>query len=156
MTPHAPDARGHIDISVPSSEAYELVSDPGKLAALAEEYRGHRWLGGATEAAVGEKFVGRNKNKMMRWTTVCTITDADPGKRFAFEVTAGPLKVARWQYDFEETTGGCRVVESTWDRRAGWFRVLAGPLTGVRDRTAHNQRNIDSTLRRMREHLERR
>jgi hypothetical protein len=34
-------------------------------------------------------------------------------------------------------------------RRPSWFRPLANLFTGVRDRTRHNQRNMEQTLRRL-------
>ncbi|MGH3451638.1 MAG: SRPBCC family protein [Haloechinothrix sp.] len=150
-----PDATGQIDIAARPEYVYTLVSDPGVLAGLAAEYRGHRWLGGATQAAVGARFLGRNKNGFQRWMTVATITDAEDGARFAFDVTAGPIRSSRWQYDIEATDAGCRVTESTWDRRPGWLRTTAPLITGVKDRAAHNQRNIEATLRALKERAER-
>lgn len=140
-----PDAQGRIEIAAPPERVYALVSNPAALAGFAAEYRGHRWLDGATEAAVGARFVGRNENGLQRWITVATITDADPGRRFAFDVTAGPIKFARWQYDIEATEQGCRVAEKTWDRRSALLRKAAPLISGVKDRVAHNQRNIETT-----------
>ena len=36
---------------------------------------------------------------------------------FEFAVTSGPLAVATWRYEFEETDAGCRVTESWVDQR---------------------------------------
>ena len=36
---------------------------------------------------------------------------------FEFAVTSGPLAVATWRYEFEETEAGCRVTESWVDQR---------------------------------------
>jgi hypothetical protein len=75
------------------------------------------------------------------------VTDADPGRRFAFDVVSvARIPVSRWQYDIEPTDGGCRVEERTWDRRPSWFRPLTVLFTGVRDRAECNQRNIEQTL----------
>jgi Polyketide cyclase / dehydrase and lipid transport len=125
---------------------YDLVSDPGALAELADEYVGHRWLGGAEGAAVGARFRDRNASGLRRWSTVATVTDADAGRCFAFEVTVLGIPVSRWQYDIEPAGPGCAVVESTWDRRPGWSRSPSGLATGVRQRVDRNRANIEATL----------
>ena len=67
----------------------------------------------------GAVFVGQNENSGRRWTTKCTVTDAEPGRVFAFDVRHTVVPIARWQYDIVAADGGCRVTESTWDRRPG-------------------------------------
>jgi len=147
---NAPDATGRIEIDAAPEAVYSLVSDPEKLAGLAEEYAGHRWVGGASRPAVGAKFRGRNRRGVRRWSTLSTITDADPGRRFGFEVTSfAGLPVARWQYDFEPAPDGCVVVESMWERRPGWFKVATSAVTGVWDREQANTANIAATLARL-------
>ncbi|MBK1784696.1 SRPBCC family protein [Prauserella cavernicola] len=143
-----PTARAEIEIDARPEDVYALVSDPGVLAELAGEYTEHRWLGEARGARPGARFVGRNRNGSRRWSTVATITHADEGSRFAFDVAFGLIQVSRWQYDLEPTERGCRVVESTWNRSPQWFRMLVGPFIGVRpdERDVRNQRNIEATL----------
>ncbi|WAL63176.1 SRPBCC family protein [Amycolatopsis cynarae] len=150
-----PDATGRIAVSASAERVYELVSDPGALAGCAEEYSGYRWLGGATSAGVGARFRGTNKRGLRRWNTVSTITDAVPGKRFAFEVSSFGIPVSRWQYDLEPDGDGCVVVESTWDRRPAWFRSPSSLVTGVWQRADHNRANIEATLRRLKSAAER-
>ncbi|WP_410660218.1 SRPBCC family protein [Amycolatopsis sp. lyj-112] len=145
-----PSATGKIAIVAPPEKVYALVSDPGALAGMAEEYEGHRWVGDADGAVVGAKFRGRNRRGLRRWSTLSTITDADEGKRFAFEVTTvAGLPVARWQYDIEASDGGCVAVESTWDRRPGWLRGPTSLFTGVWQRDDANRANIAATLSRL-------
>lgn len=151
----APSATGRIEIAAPAEAVYALVSDPGKLADVAEEYHGHRWVGGASGPAVGAKFKGRNRRGFRRWSTLSTITDADPGRRFGFEVTSvAGLPVSRWQYDFEPAGDGCVVVESMWERRPAWFRVPTSTVTGVWNRDEANAANIATTLARLKRAVE--
>ncbi|NIJ15013.1 hypothetical protein FHU38_005421 [Saccharomonospora amisosensis] len=150
----SPDATGQIEIQAPAEKVYELLNDPGVLAELSGEYSGYKWLGQVRSAWPGARFRGYNRNGPRRWSTVATITDAEDGKRFAFDVSAGPLAISRWQYDIEQTDNGCLVTESTWDRRAGWLRTLTGPISGVRDRASANERNIAATLRGLKERVE--
>src|SRR5205807_6485548 len=105
----------------------------------------------------GAVFAGHNRNGGKRWTTKCTVTDAEPGRTFAFEVRHTVFPIARWQYDITDlagSDGGCRVTESTWDRRPGWFGKLAGRATGVTDRTAANTKHIELTLQRLKQRAE--
>lgn len=146
----APDASGRIEIDAAPETVYALVSDPGALAGLAEEYAGHGWVGGASGPAVGARFRGRNRRGFRRWSTLSTITDAEPGRRFGFEVTSvAGLPVARWQYNFERAGDGCLVVESMWERRPAWFKVPTSTVTGVWNRDETNAANIAATLARL-------
>jgi hypothetical protein len=149
-----PSATGQIEILAAPEKVYALVSDPGSLAGLAEEYTGHRWLGGVSAAEVGARFRGRNKRRFRRWSTLSTITDAVEGKRFAFDVTSLGFPVARWQYDIEPAGGGCVVTESTWDRRPGWFKGPTSAATGVWRRDELNRANIEATLHRLKAKVE--
>ncbi|MFD9894940.1 SRPBCC family protein [Amycolatopsis sp. NPDC059027] len=145
-----PTATGLIEIGASPDRVYDLVSDPGKLAGLAEEYSGHQWLGGASAAAVGARFRGNNRRGPRRWSTIATITDADPGKRFAFDVTFLGLPISRWQYDIEqEAADRCVVTESTWERRPGWLKLPTSTATGVWRRAEANRANIAATLARL-------
>ncbi|MGQ0838448.1 SRPBCC family protein [Actinokineospora sp.] len=148
-----PDAHAQVEVEAPADRVYTLVSDLPGLAGLAEEFGGGSWLGGAVAARVGARFRGVNRRGIRRWTTVSTVTDAGPG-RFAFEVRSLGLPVSRWQYDIEPTETGCRVTESAWDRRPGWFRPITVLATGVTDRPAENQRNIERTLARLKQAAE--
>nr|WP_092530395.1 SRPBCC family protein [Amycolatopsis arida] len=149
-----PSASGTIEIGASADEVYRIVSDPGAMADLADEYSSFRWLGDASTPRVGARFRGRNRRGARRWSTVATITDAEPGVRFAFDVTFARLPVSRWQYDIRSTSDGCGVTESTWERRPAWLKVLTSTATGVWRRAEQNQHNITTTLRRLKERVE--
>ncbi len=132
---------------------YGLITDLPTLASLAEEAVAMEWRKGDA-VRPGAVFVGHNENGGRRWTTKCTVTDAEPGRVFAFDVRHTVVPIARWQYDLVPADGGCRVTESTWDRRPGWFRKLAGKATGVPDRAAANTEHIQLTLLRLKQRAE--
>jgi hypothetical protein len=150
----APSASGRIEVDASPAQVYALVSDPGVLAELSDEYTGHRWLGGASGPAAGARFRGSNKNGFRRWSTLSTVTDADEGSRFAFDVRSFGQPVARWQYDIEPDGDGCVVTEQTWERRSRWFKVVSSFATGVWRRDESNQASIDETLRRLKAKVE--
>src|SRR5690242_3279115 len=153
--PDAPTAAGEIAVAADTRAVYALLTDLGVLGELADETVAMRWISGSS-ARPGSVFRGRNRNGWRRWSTTCTVTDAEPGRVFAFDVHHSPprVPVSRWQYDIAATEGGCVVTESTWDRRPAWFRVPAQLATGVRDRSGANAAHIATTLQRLKARAE--
>ena len=148
-----PSAHASVTIAASCADVYALLTDLPTMAALAEETHAMQWRKGDA-AAPGAVFTGRNTNAGKSWTTRCTVTHAEPGRVFAFDVKSAIVPVAHWRYDIEPVDGGCRVTEQTWDRRPGWFRVPAGMATGVKDRAGENAKNIEQTLRRLKARAE--
>ncbi|OBG33411.1 SRPBCC family protein [Mycobacterium sp. E3198] len=148
-----PCVTASVQIDAPPEVVYGLITDLPTLASLAEEAVAMEWCKGDA-VRPGAVFVGHNENGRRRWSTKCTITDAEQGQVFAFDVRHTVFPIARWQYDIAPSDGGCRVTESTWDRRPGWFRKLAGRATGVTDRVAANTEHIQLTLQRLKQRAE--
>lgn len=146
-------------MSDPVEVTREVAASPERLYAMAAglermgewspENVGGEWLGGATEARVGARFRGRNRRGRRSWNSLVTVLEAEPGRRFAFRSSLGPVNIARWSYDFEAVPTGCRVTESWVDLRPRWFVPVARLATGVRDRTTHNRRGMEQTLERL-------
>jgi hypothetical protein len=149
----AASAAAEVTINADAETVYQLITDLPTLASLAEEAQAMEWRTGDA-ARPGAVFKGHNRNGMHRWSTTCTVTDAEPGRTFAFDVRYLGLPIARWRYDIAATEGGCRVTERTWDRRPGWFAKTAWVGTGVKDRDAANSEHIKATLQRLKEHAE--
>jgi uncharacterized protein YndB with AHSA1/START domain len=150
-----PIATGQVTIKASPDQVYELISDPTRMVNFAEEVFRVRWIKGADKAAVGARFKGSNRNGWRRWVTTCTVTEAEPGRRFVYEVST-PFKVpiSRWEYDLRQTEDGCTVTESSWLRVPQWFIPFAIFITGEPDRPGVNNANIATTLRRLKEHVE--
>jgi hypothetical protein len=147
-------AEGAVTISADCAHVYALLTDLPTMAALAAEVQEMEWYKGGT-ATPGAAFKGRNDNAGKKWTTTCTVTDAEPGRVFAFDVkTARIVPIAHWRYDIEPVEGGCTVTERTWDRRPGWIRKPAAMSTGVSDRTGANVEHIRQTLERLKARAE--
>jgi uncharacterized protein YndB with AHSA1/START domain len=155
MSEPAPaSAQAEVTIDADPDAVYRLITDLPTLASLAEEAEAMQWRKGDA-ARPGAVFRGHNRNGSRTWSTICTVTDAEPGRVFAFDVRSAVIPVAHWRYDIASTAdGACRVTESTWDRRPGWFRIPAGWATGVKDRTAANSEHICRTLQRLKEKAE--
>jgi hypothetical protein len=138
-----------IHIEAPAEKLYEMVSDVTRMGEWSPENLGGDWIDGATAAAVGVRFKGRNKRKQ-RWTTTCRITAADPGREFAFEVGGGDTV---WRYRFEPDGSGTKVTESYEIVKppGAFMRFLTKIGTGVSwaDRPAQLQESMDQTLERL-------
>lgn len=134
------------EIAADPGVVWRLVSDVTRMGQWSPETTSCRWLGDATGPAVGAKFKGSNRHGFRRWSTACTVTAAEPGKSFSFDVDYGPLAISTWDYRFESTATGSTVVESWTDRRPSWMRLLSAPVMGVADRGGHNRRGMESTL----------
>jgi len=152
-TKSEPSATVTVDVAADPDAVYALITDLDTMTQLAEETATMRWCTGSS-AKVGAVFKGTNRNGWRRWTTSCTVTDAEPGRRFAFEVRHTVVPISRWQYDIEASEAGCRVTESTWDRRPGWFKRPAGLFTGVMNRAGANAAHIEATLQRLKARAE--
>ena len=125
---------------------YDLVSDLPRMGEWSPENTGGRWVGAATGPAPGARFKGTNKNNGRRWSTTVTVVEATPGQAFVFDVTFGPLAVARWSYRIAPSDGGCDVTEMWEDRRTGVMNTLGALGSGVRDRRTFTETSIRTTL----------
>lgn len=148
MTNSQPSATSTVEISAAPATVYGLITDLDAMTEIAEETAKMRWAKGDC-AAPGAVFKGTNRNGWRRWTTKCTITDAEPGAKFAFNVSHTGVPISRWQYEIAASGDGCTVTESTWDRRPGWYKTPAGLVTGVMNRQGANADHIQATLQRL-------
>ena len=135
------------EIEAPAEEVWAMVSDVSRMGEWSPEATGAKWLKGATGPAVGARFTGRNQAGWRRWSTAGEVVECEPGRCFAFDVSAGPFKVATWSYRFEPTATGCKVTEQWDDRRTGSLMAILGKLaSGVGDRATHNRAGMEETL----------
>lgn len=126
---------------------YKLVSDVPRMGEWSPETRSCRWLDGASGPVVGARFRGINARGPLRWSTTCTVTAADPGRRFEFTVHYGPAPISVWSYTFEPTPDGCVVTESWVDKRPLWMKLASPGVMGIVDRGKHNSVTMAATLK---------
>lgn len=154
-----------IDIAVDPATAYAAVSDIRQMGRWSPENKGGVVKGEFEQAYVGMRFIGDNKRGPVRWKTECVVTDADPGRRFAFDVVKYgfgrpilPVKIATWTYDFEPSAGGTRVTETWADGRTGWpdFATrIFDPIATRKPSFAEFQKaNLERTLANLKRELE--
>jgi hypothetical protein len=119
-----------VKIEAPADTLYGLVSDVTNMGRWSPETIRAEWVGSASGPTVGAQFKGWNKRGFVRWATTCTVTKAEPGQEFQFEVKQSG---ARWGYRFQADGDGTLVTESREDARprpaiAKFFsKVALGP-----------------------------
>ena len=154
-----------ITVNVAPEVVYDAVSDVTQMGRWSPENRGARVADPQQAAYVGMRFVGANKRGPISWETGCTVSAAERGVRFAFDVNRYgtgrlmiPVNVASWAYDFEAVDGGTRVTETWHDRRRGWpngaVRVFDPLATRKESFAAFQRGNIARTLRKLKAELE--
>lgn len=134
------------DIAAPADKVWALISDVTRVGEWSPETTACKWLGDAKGPAVGARFAGTNRIGKKAWTTGCTVVECVPGASFAFEVKAGPFKIARWSYRIIPDGDSCSVTETWTDRRGPLATKLGKPVSGVSDRATHNREGMQATL----------
>ena len=137
----------HIDAS--PERVWELIGDPARMGEWSPECRRVTWLGGVTAPAVGARFKGYNRIGRRRWSTVGTVAVYEPGREVAWDVSVGPLAVARWGYRLAPADGGCTLTETFADRRGPLIHVIGTAVRGVGDTETHNRAGMAATLERV-------
>ena len=93
MTNPQPSATSTVEVKAAPATVYALITDLDAMSQIAEETARMRWSKG-NAAAPGAVFKGTNRRGWRRWTTKCTVTDAEPGEQFAFNVSHAGVPVA--------------------------------------------------------------
>jgi ligand-binding SRPBCC domain-containing protein len=143
-------------IDAPPGRVWQFISDPTAMTGLTEECVGMAWTGGHSRPAVGARFRGRNRSGWHRWSTSCTIVAYQPGSEIAWDVSSGPLPVARWSYRLEAgDEEGTTVVRETFEDRRGTIIRIVGPMVrGTSDAEGRNRANMTATLDRLKARAE--
>ncbi len=122
--------KAQVHIKAPPERVYELVSDVTRMGEWSPECYRCLWLGGARGPVAGARFKGYNRRGWVRWSTTCTVTEAEPGRAFAFETHSVPFKgvQSRWRYQMEPSDDGTLLTESfqvLW-----YFRIVVRLVFG--------------------------
>ncbi|HEY3557895.1 MAG TPA: SRPBCC family protein [Kribbella sp.] len=136
-----PDLTETLPVRAPVDAVYALVADLPRMNEWSPECTRVTWT------SAGTRFVGHNRAGFVRWFTFGKVVAAEPGRRFAFEITFGPIPISLWDYEFTATAGGCEVTESWTDHRPRLLKRLFRPLFG--DRIPRNVHGIHTTLTRL-------
>ena len=138
-----------VHMSAPADKVWDLVSDVTKIGLYSPETFEAEWLDGATGPAVGAKFRGhvkRNGRGPVYWT-VCTVSECEAGKAFAFTVDAAGETVNTWRYAMAPAGDGTDVTESYQLSNRLPMRLYWLAFGRLRAKT--NERGMRQTLERI-------
>jgi uncharacterized protein YndB with AHSA1/START domain len=92
---------------------WELVSDISLMPGMSHELDSIEWLDGATEAAVGARFVGHSKHEALgEWATTSQVIECEPERVIAWAVEDAANPTAIWRFRLEPKDGGTEL--SQW------------------------------------------
>lgn len=129
---------------------WAVLADVTRVGEWSHECRGAEWLDGATTAAPGVRFRGRNRaGALVRWARVCVIREVDAPRELVWE-TVGPPPMrdaSLWRVRLEPVDGGTRIrQEFRILSMAAWAdRLVAALIPAHRDRIAA----LEADLRRL-------
>ncbi|WP_051942724.1 SRPBCC family protein [Streptacidiphilus rugosus] len=143
------------EIAATPDAVWAAVADVTRMGEWSPECTGAVWRGEPAGPVVGARFQGRNRKGAVRWSTMCRIVEAEPGRAFAWDVDWG-VPIARWTFRITPgADGGATVVEQSWQDRRG--RVIAW-LTEAALRTGRrvdwNETTMTATLAALKRSLE--
>lgn len=104
-----------ITVSATPAEVYDHLTDLAKLADLSPENVRCELHKDSDDVTVGARFRGYNKAGDYEWHADCVVTEADPGRSFAFEVPPGFEHATTWRYDLAASDDGGTVVTESFD-----------------------------------------
>jgi uncharacterized protein YndB with AHSA1/START domain len=106
-------------IDAPAESLYRLITDVTATGDRSEECIRAEWLDDASrEAVVGARFRGHNRSRLVRWSRVCEVIEADPARAFAFRTVPERFDPSRrdsttWRYELVPD-GGRTVVRHSY------------------------------------------
>jgi hypothetical protein len=113
----------HIDAD--PDAVYAHIADVTRTGERSDECWSCNWLPGAPPGTVGARFRGRNRSGLARWSRVCEVVEADPGRAFAFRTVPERFDPTRadsttWSYRLDPDGTGTTVTHA--------YRITKRPL----------------------------
>lgn len=109
-----------VTVDADVEEVWAVVRDVTRVGEWSHECVGATWLGGASAAAPGARFRGRNRAGVFRWGRVCEIVSAEPYELAWRTVpTVAYPDSSEWRITLEAVEGGTVISQR--------FEVLRAP-----------------------------
>lgn len=150
-----PDLEHSVEIEASPDAVWALVSDVTRTPEWSPVVRRIEWLDGGDRARPGARFKGHNRFNGFRWSRECEVSEAEPGRVFAFS-TFGKQgeEQTRWRYAIEPEADGSRVTLAyeivTTPRWVRFLRKLPG---GKSTNERQARQNLEESLQRLRDLL---
>ncbi len=114
-----PTTEAELLIEASPSVVWRLVCDIQTPADFSSEFQGGQWLDGASCAALGARFRGRNFHDARgSWETESTICEFEPERLFGWAVGDADKPAAQWRFSLEPEGSGTRIRQ--------WMRMGPG------------------------------
>jgi uncharacterized protein YndB with AHSA1/START domain len=106
--------RAEVIADAPVEAVWRVVADVTRTGEWSHECLQVSWLGGATAAAPGARFRGRNRAGWLRWSRICEVLAVDPPRQIAWRTISTPLFVdsSDWRITLEPAGAGTRIVQT--------------------------------------------
>lgn len=141
-----------IEITATPEQVYDLVSDIPRMGEWSPECYQCTWTKGASGPAIGARFKAKNKGgRGPSWFNTPVVTEAEPGRTFAFNRSGPGIGSYTWRYYIETTPTGTKLTESFAAERPlgtamNWITLK---WTGSADRDADLRSGMLTTLSRI-------
>lgn len=116
--------RTEVIVDAPVEAVWRVITDVTRTREWSHECRQVAWLHGATQAAPGVRFRGRNRSGLLRWSRVCEVIEVDTPREIAWRTiptTAFPDST-EWRIALEPAGSGTRIVQTYQVTRCpGWY-----------------------------------
>lgn len=101
-----------IKVAAAPERVWGLLADVTRMGEWSPVCNRCEWADGAVGPEVGARFVGHNRQGIVRWSRTCEVTASDPGRDFAFRTFFEGVESTRWRYQLEPASTGTLVTES--------------------------------------------
>lgn len=102
-----------IHIDAPPEPVWALLADVERMGEWSPECYRVEWLDGArSPAKVGARFRGWNRFGMLRWSMLCRVTSAEPGRELSWTTVDHGKDETTWSYRLTPSANGVDLVES--------------------------------------------
>ncbi|MCX4878696.1 SRPBCC family protein [Streptomyces sp. NBC_00847] len=106
-------------IDAPPERVWALVSDIGLVPGTSHGLRSVEWLDGATEPAVGSRFLGRGSHEACgEWITTSYVIECEPCRVLAWAVRDPTEPSEVWRFRLHAGDGGTELSE--------WVQLVPG------------------------------
>jgi len=119
--------RTEVIVDAPAEAVWRVIADVTRTGEWSHECHQAAWLHGATQAAPGVRFRGRNRSGLLRWSRVCEVIAVDAPREIAWRTipsTAFPDST-KWRIALEPAGSGTRIAQSYQVTRCpGWYEWI--------------------------------
>lgn len=102
-----------VEVAATPEQVWALLADVTRAGEWSHETQGGEWLDGASAAAPGARFKGRNRNGRTRWSRVCEVLTAESPRTISWRTVPTRLypDSTVWTYELTPTDQGCRITQ---------------------------------------------